>query len=145
MAESDPEKAKQIIDNLKKTYNVKDVLQIKKQKIQSFSEDDFPLRTPFPGYEELKLFETRCMNLANKYNHLSCYVVACGLTFGHGEDLLFDWFKQAWLQEPAELRVMNEGMNHIPTIHVVDVARLVKKIITTRPVKQYILAVDKTI
>jgi len=40
---------------------------------------------------------------------------------------------------------MNEGFNHIPTIHVVDVARLVRKIITTRPARQYILAVDKTI
>lgn len=71
--------------------------------------------------------------------------MACGLVYGHGEDLLFDWFKQAWLQEPAELKVMNEGLNHIPTVHVIDVARLVRKIITTRPARQYILAVDKTI
>jgi len=40
---------------------------------------------------------------------------------------------------------MNEGFNHIPTIHVVDVARLVRKIISIRPTRQYILAVDKTI
>lgn len=40
---------------------------------------------------------------------------------------------------------MNEGFNHIPTIHVVDVARLVRKIITSRPTRQYILAVDKTL
>lgn len=66
MAELDPVKAESIIDNLKKTYNVKDVMQVKKQKIQAFTEDDFPLRTPFEGFEELKLFETRCMNLANK-------------------------------------------------------------------------------
>ena len=39
---------------------------------------------------------------------------------------------------------MNEGLNHIPTVHVIDVARLVRKIITHRPAKQYIIAVDKT-
>jgi adenylate kinase len=72
-------------------------------------------------------------------------VVACGLVYGQGEDLLFDWFKQAWLQEPAELKVMNEGLNHIPTVHVIDVARLIRKIITMRPARQYLLAVDKTI
>ena len=66
MAELDPARAESIIENIKKTYNVKDVMQVKKQKIQAFNEDDFPLRTPFEGFEELKLFETRCMNLANK-------------------------------------------------------------------------------
>jgi len=48
------------------------------------------------------------------------------------------------LQQPAELQVMNEGLNHIPTVHVIDVARLVRKVITIRPAKQYIIAVDKT-
>jgi len=32
----------------------------------------------------------------------------------------------------------------VPTIHVNDVARLVKKVITTKPSKQYLIAVDKT-
>eukprot|EP00801_Mesodinium_rubrum_P001134 Mrub_01134.p1 GENE.Mrub_01134~~Mrub_01134.p1 ORF type:complete len:663 (+),score=138.18 Mrub_01134:340-2328(+) len=140
----DQDKVKWIIQNIKKTYNVKDISQVKKLKHTPFEEDDFPLRTPYAGYEELKLFETRCMNLANKYNHLSCYVVACGLTYGNGEDLLFEYFKQAWLQDPAELPIMNDGLNHIPTVHVIDVARLVYKILVQRPTRQYIIAVDKT-
>jgi adenylate kinase len=84
------------------------------------------------------------MNLANVYKHLSCYIIACGVTYGNGEDLLYEWFEQAGLQNPADLQVMNEGLNHIPTVHVIDVARLVRKVITIRPAKQYIIAVDKT-
>lgn len=57
---------------------------------------------------------------------------------------MFEWFKQAWLQEPKALKVINDGLNHVPTIHVNDVARLVKKVILTRPTKQYLVAVDKT-
>jgi len=40
------------------------------------------------------------------------------------------------LQDPDKLKVINEGLNHVPTIHVNDVARLVKKIIITKPAKQ---------
>lgn len=40
MNETNPEKAKEMVDALKKTYNVKDVVQQKKLNLKTFSEDD---------------------------------------------------------------------------------------------------------
>lgn len=82
--------------------------------------------------------------MSSKYQHLNCYVIACGVTYGNGEDIFFEWFKKAWLQEPKALNILNDGLNHIPTIHVNDVAKLVKKILITKPDKHYLIAVDKT-
>lgn len=142
--EINPDKAKEIIHNMKVTYRVKDLVQLKKKNMKVFTEEDFPLRTPYKGYEDIKLFETRCLNMSSKYNHLNFYVIACGVAYGNGEDIFFEWFKKAWLQDPKALNVLNDGLNHIPTIHVNDVAKLVRKVLITKPDKHYLIAVDKT-
>jgi len=54
-------------------------------------------------------------------------------------------FKTAWLQSPEYLTVIGNGSNCIPTVHVNDVANLVKTISINKPEQKYLLAVDGTI
>jgi adenylate kinase len=48
------------------------------------------------------------------------------------------------LQEPARLPVVGQGNNLVPTVHVTDLARMVKKIYETKPERQYIFGIDTT-
>jgi len=48
------------------------------------------------------------------------------------------------MQQPANLQVLGEGKNLIPTIHVRDLAKCVKRITDIDCKKTYIFAVDKT-
>lgn len=45
---------------------------------------------------------------------------------------------------PPELQYVGSGENHVPTIHVKDLARFVKKVAETKPEQQYVFAVDRT-
>lgn len=58
--------------------------------------------------------------------------------------MFYDHFKNAWIQSPAQLPIIGDGKNLIPTIHIVDLARVTKKIIDHKMAKDYIFAVDKT-
>jgi adenylate kinase len=65
--------------------------------------------------------------------------------YGAGESIFENHFKKAWLQNPASLPYLGVGKNSVPTIHVKDLARMVKKVYETKPAeKQYIFAVDNT-
>ena len=51
----------------------------------------------------------------------------------------------AWIQSPAKLPMIGEGENLIPTIHVIDLAKLVRRVVIEDPkVHPYIFAIDKT-
>jgi adenylate kinase len=63
--------------------------------------------------------------------------------YGHGERTFYEHFRKAWTGIPVP--VLGEGNNIIPTIHVSDVAKLIKKMILDVPIPkipQYLLAVD---
>ena len=64
--------------------------------------------------------------------------------YGKGESIFNSHFKKAWLQEPAKLPFIGEGKNLVPTIHVTDLARIVKKVYESKPERQYIFGVDNT-
>ena len=64
--------------------------------------------------------------------------------YGNGERAFYNHFKKAWLQAPAQLPFIGEGENRIPTIHVIDCAWLVKRIVERKPNHFYIFAVDRT-
>jgi len=51
----------------------------------------------------------------------------------------------AWLQNPVSLPYFKDGKNIIPTIHVKDLAKIVKTVIDKKPEQRYIFAVDRTI
>ena len=48
------------------------------------------------------------------------------------------------MQDPRALPYVGDGKNLVPTIHVRDLARLVRKIVTKLPDSNYLFALDKT-
>ena len=75
---------------------------------------------------------------------MKVHVLCSGIRYGRGEGVFYDHFKNAWIQSPAQLPIIGDGKNLIPTIHIVDLARVTKKIINHNIEKSYIFAVDKT-
>ena len=72
-----------------------------------------------------------------KRENVKTYVVAAGVLYGKGEAILNNHFKKAWLQDPLR-------DNLVPTVHVTDLARMVKKIYESKPERQYIFGIDNT-
>ena len=75
---------------------------------------------------------------------LKVHVLCSGVRYGNGEECFYDTFKQAWLQDPASLSVYGDGSNLIPTIHVIDLSRLVNRIVKDKPNHPYIFAIDRS-
>lgn len=115
----------------------------------AFSEKFWQSRTPVPGsrYEQWKEMEElvrECFSLEG--SQVKAFVVGAGVLYGDGEETFTQLFKDAWLGIENHT-ITSPGTNHIPTVHVRDVARLVRQASynqelspETRP---YLLAVDK--
>ena len=93
-------------------------------------------------FDEIRKIEDEF--LAFKKENLKVYVVAAGVPYGNGETVFNQHFHDAWLQTPKRLPYVGEGENLVPTIHISDLARLVKKIADSKPDIPYILAMDLT-
>ena len=113
-------------------------------KNEPYTEIEYPMRTPPEDYEKIKEWEDRILEL--KKQGLKTYVICSGIIYGKGEkETVFnDKFMSAWLQNPEYLPYIEDGENKIPTIHVVDLARLVVKVFESKPDHQYIFAIDNT-
>lgn len=107
-----------------------------------YLEEDFATRVPSSEYEEIKRIEDEILEF--KKENVKCYILASGIMYGMGESIFESHFKKAWLQDPERLPYVGEGRNLVPTVHVKDLARMVKKVFETKPEKQYIFAVDNT-
>jgi adenylate kinase len=70
------------------------------------------------------------------------YVVSAGVLYGKGEAIFNSHLRQAWKQYPKRLPYVGDGTNSVPSIHVTDLARIVKAIYERKPAKKYIFAVD---
>lgn len=85
---------------------------------------------------------------------LTVHVLCSGIRYGLGENRLYELFKAAWLQNPGALSYSGKGENLIPTIHVIDLARLTRRMVQAGSAKtaqdkairakQYIFAIDRT-
>lgn len=76
---------------------------------------------------------------------LRVHVMCAGIRYGNGERTFYDHFQRAWIQEPACLPIVGKGENLIPSIHVIDLARLVRRVVIEAPkVHPYIFAIDRT-
>jgi adenylate kinase len=75
---------------------------------------------------------------------LRTYIICPGFVYGCGEDFFYDYFKMAWVQKPLKLPIIGDGNNSIPTIHILDLANLIKRVVDKKPISKYILAVDRT-
>lgn len=100
------------------------------------------MRLPSAEYEEIKRIEDEILEF--KKENVKTFVLASGIMYGMGESIFESHFKKAWLQDPAKLPYIGEGKNLVPTVHVKDLARMVKKVYETKPEKQYMFAVDNT-
>jgi adenylate kinase len=96
-----------------------------------YVEEDFRLRVPSEEYEEIKRIEDEVLSF--KKDNVRIYVLASGIMYGAGECIFESHFKKAWLQQPSFLPYLGVGKNLVPTIHVKDLARMVKKIYETKP------------
>ena len=75
---------------------------------------------------------------------LKVHVLCTGIRYGNGERIFYDHFQKAWIQSPIQLPILGKGDNLIPTIHIIDLARLVCRIVSDKPDHPYIFAIDRT-
>ncbi|PFH38728.1 Dpy-30 motif protein [Besnoitia besnoiti] len=101
---------------------------------------DLERRIPAQRYGKWKTIETLVMALGSKEN-LTTYVVAAGAMYGHGEGPFYPAFKAAWLGLQSH-KFISPGNNFVPTVHVRDLASLVRRLAAGASEEAYHLAVD---
>jgi adenylate kinase len=112
----------------------------KRYKHLPFSEKDYGLRDPIEEYKIIKEVEDEVLNF--KKENVKTYVISAGILYGKGEAIFNSHIQKAWLQDPPRLPYVGDGNNRLPTIHVTDLARMVKKIYESKPERKYIFAID---
>lgn len=122
-----------------------DVVDELKEEIKEipFEDLDYLTRVPHKDYEAWKSIEDLVLELGSKEN-LNVYVICAGVLYGNGEKVFEDHFKSAWLEDPPELGYLGDGNNLIPTIHVRDLAKIIKFVVDTKPETHYIFGIDNT-
>jgi adenylate kinase len=114
------------------------------KKYLPFKDKDYIVRIPSKKYYNYKMIETLALSASNTNPMLKTYIICPGFIYGCGEEMFYDYFKMAWLTEPNKLPIIGDGKNSIPTIHILDLVSLIKRIIEKKPNIKYIFAVDKT-
>lgn len=110
-----------------------------------FKETDYHLRVPHAQFNHIKTLETTAMSAVNTQPKLRVHVLCSGIRYGNGERTFYDHFQKGWIQDPIALPIIGEGENLVPTIHIIDLARLVRRVVIEAPkVHPYIFAIDKT-
>lgn len=102
---------------------------IVKKKPIFYKESDYHLRVPDERYQQMKTLETLAMSSVKTQPKLTVHVLCSGIRYGLGESRLYELFKSAWLQNPQSLSFSGKGDNLIPTIHIIDLARLTRRIV----------------
>ena len=131
------------------------IIKIKKIKPKiykriGFREKDYKQRIPIEFYEKYKEYEDYLLSLTwnapegKAIENLNIYIICAGLPYGGCETIFNYFFKSTWLQNPIDLPYYGSGDNLIPTIHIKDLARIVKRLSDTKSESPYIFAIDKT-
>ncbi|XP_077408878.1 adenylate kinase 7a [Vanacampus margaritifer] len=109
------------------------------------TEEEFRKRRPHPSFKHHNNMEKQVLKLGTgKKTKLKGYVLAAGIQYGKGENLFHYFFKVSWLSECAKVPIFGEGINFIPTIHVLDLAKVIQSLIDVKPKSKYILAIDES-
>ena len=132
--EQEQEKQKQIEEENKQ--------QIPKVKTYYYKENEYIKRIPNSKYSAYKMIEN--LALSNSNPMLNVYVICPGFIYGCGEDFFFDYFRKAWIGGINYMPIIGDGMNFIPTIHILDLVQIIRRIIEKKPIINYIFACDKT-
>lgn len=112
--------------------------------LQSYGDQDFNLRKAVGRFQHWKSLETLLISIGMSRPSLKLYVMAAGLMYGLGEQILNYHFQSAWLEDPAKLPYVGQGDNVVPTIHIIDLARACKFVAQNTPQQRYIVTVDCT-
>ena len=112
------------------------------KKIYYFKEEDHPKRIPNSRYYYFKVIETLALQIKNPY--LKTYIICPGFIYGCGEEFFFDYFKKSYLSGVEYFPIRGKGYNYIPTIHILDLVQVIKRIINFKPDIKYIFACDRT-
>ena len=139
--EEDISKIKSIQEE-EKTDNIDEKAKKSIKKIYFFKEEDYPKRIPNSLYYNFKYLETMALQIKN-YS-VKTYIICPGFVYGCGEEFFFDYFKKSWLNGVDYFPIKGKGYNYIPTIHILDLVQIIKRIINLRPELSYIFACDRT-
>ena len=71
--------------------------------IEEFTENDYLKRKAKGKYQQFVDVENLAIDLSQSVSFVSVHIVCPGLVYGGNNAILFDLFKQAWLQEPSGL------------------------------------------
>jgi adenylate kinase len=114
-----------------------------KMKRVGYNEEEFAQRIPSEEWANIKQIEDNLLNL--KFENLNIYIICAGIPYGYSESVFNYFFKTAWLQDRSALPYFESGENLVPTIHIKDLAKIIKKILRgSKPETNYIFAVDQT-
>ena len=113
-----------------------------KIKIFYYKETEYEKRIPNSKYFYYKILES--LALSNNNPNLKTYVICPGFIYGCGEDIFFEYFRASWLKNIEYMPIIGDGKNHIPTIHILDLVHLIKRVIALKPENNYIFACDRT-
>lgn len=117
----------------------------------AIKDSDYLRRSPKAGskFEQWKEMEDLVFNCFNREaSQVKAFVVAGGLFYGEGEQIFADVFKDAWRGVQSHA-IVSPGVNKVPTVHVRDLARMVRQVSLTaesiNPLETppYFLAVDQ--
>ena len=114
-----------------------------KTKIFYYRENEYNKRVPNLKYLYYKILESNTLS-KNKNPKLKAYVICPGFIYGCGEDFFFNYFRLAWMQYLPYIPIVGEGKNFIPTIHILDLVKIIRKIIEKKPAQKYFFVSDKT-
>jgi adenylate kinase len=117
----------------------------KGEMVYPFDESDLEKRVPSPKYQSFKTLENIALAAMKIKDNLKVYVLCSGVVYGNGEEILYTHFKQAWLQKQLSIPIIGKGDNIIPTIHVKDLANMVKRIAEVKPPHHYCFAIDRSL
>ncbi|CAH8429069.1 unnamed protein product [Heterobilharzia americana] len=107
-----------------------------------FMESEYRRRKPHPKYKDYLECEKLTLKAGKKHKKkLTTYVLACGVFYGCGEYMFQHLFKKAWLTQ-NELPIYLIGENILPTVHILDLARVIQCIIDNPPRQRYIVVRD---
>ena len=116
--------------------------QLPKIKTYYYRESEYNKRIPNSRYSSYKMLEN--LALSNTNPMLNIYVICPGFIYGCGEDFFFDYFRKAWIGGIDFMPIIGEGGNFLPTIHILDLVQIIRRIIEKKPIINYIFACDKT-
>ena len=116
--------------------------QVPKIKTYYYKESEYRKRIPNSRYITYKMLEN--LALSNTNPMLNVYVICPGFIYGCGEDFFFDYFRKSWIGGIDYIPIIGDGMNFIPTIHILDLIQIIRRIIEKKPIINYIFACDKT-